>query len=93
MRYTVGTMASINISLPEALLKFLKEQVKQQGFSTVSEYIRALLRENQKGKTMQEKLDALLIEGLESGEPIRVDEEFWKKFERKTEAHRSSKKS
>jgi len=86
-------MASINISLPEALLTFLKEQVKQQGFSTVSEYIRALLRENQKGKALQEKLDALLIEGLESGEPIRVDEEFWKKFERKTEAHRSSKKS
>ncbi|HLC76251.1 MAG TPA: type II toxin-antitoxin system ParD family antitoxin [Candidatus Peribacterales bacterium] len=70
-------MASINISLPEALLKFLKEQVKQHGYSTVSEYIRALLRENQKGKAMQEKLDALLLEGLESGPPTPMTVKDW----------------
>ena len=70
-------MASINISLPEALLTFLKEQVKKQGYSTVSEYIRALLRENQKGKALQEKLDALLLEGLESGPSTPMTEKDW----------------
>lgn len=85
-------MASINISLPETLLKFLKEQVKHRGYSTVSEYIRTLIREHQKRQTTQERLDALLLEGLESGPPIPVDEEFWKNMHRKLDEYTASRK-
>lgn len=84
-------MASINISLPDSLRKFLDEQVKKCGYSTASEYVRDLLRAASQRKA-NEHLDQLLLEGLESGEGRIVDDEFWSEFRRKTEAHRSSKK-
>lgn len=84
-------MASINISLPESLLAFLKEQVKKYGYSTASEYMRDLLRAARERKA-NERLDQLLLEGLESGEGRVVDDEFWNEFRRKTAAQRSSKK-
>ena len=86
-----GYMASINISLPESLLAFLKDQVKKRGYSTASEYMRDLLRAAAERKASAH-LEKLLLEGLESGEGRIVDDAFWKEFQRKTEAHRSSKK-
>lgn len=84
-------MASINISLPDSLLAFLKEQVKKCGYSTASEYLRDLLRAARERKA-NEHLDRLLLEGLESGEGRVVDDAFWKEFHRKTKDFRSSKK-
>ena len=68
-------MTSMNVSLPEDLKKFAEEQT-EHGYSTPSEYIRELIREDQKRKA-QEKLDALLLEGLASGNPIPADAKFW----------------
>ena len=55
---------------------FIDEQIAQGGYSTASEYIRALIRQAQK-QAAQEKLDSLLLEGLESGESIEVTDEWW----------------
>jgi antitoxin ParD1/3/4 len=68
-------MTSMNVSLPEELKQFAEEQA-QHRYSTPSEYIRELIREDQKRKA-KEKLDALLLEGLASGESIRADAKFW----------------
>lgn len=70
-------MASINISLPDSLLAFLKEQVKKYGYSTASEYVRDLLRAARERKT-NERLDQLLLEGLESGPATEMTAEDWK---------------
>src|SRR5438093_11013956 len=40
-------MTKLNISLPETMKDFVEEQAAQRGYSTVSEYIRALIREAQ----------------------------------------------
>ena len=53
-------------------------QVKEGGYSTPSEYVRALLREDQKRRA-EEKLEAFLLEGLNSGKPIDVTPEYWEK--------------
>lgn len=74
-------MSSLNISLPQSLKDYVEEQVKQSGYSTPSEYVRELLRDDQKRRA-EEKLEALLLEGLNSGEPIEVDENFWKDLRR-----------
>ena len=55
-------MTSLNISLPQALKEYLENQVRDGSYSTSSEYIRALLREDQKRRT-QGKLEAALLEG------------------------------
>ena len=68
-------MTSLNISLPEALKEYVERQVAQGGYSTPSEYLRELLRQDQKRRA-EERLEALLIEGLESGTPIEVTAEY-----------------
>jgi antitoxin ParD1/3/4 len=72
------SMTSLNISLPSSLKEFVENQVQESGFSTPSEYIRSLLRDDQKRRA-EEKLEALLLEGLNSGEPIEITPEYWEK--------------
>jgi antitoxin ParD1/3/4 len=80
----------MNISLPEELKEFAEEQTKH-GFSTPSEYVRELIREDRKRKA-KEKLEALLLEGLNSGDPIRVDAEFWTDLRQEAVARLASRK-
>ncbi len=68
-------MTSMNVSLPEELKKYVEAQTKN-GYSTPSEYVRELIREDQKRRA-KDKLDALLLEGLNSGDSIPADAEFW----------------
>ena len=59
-------METMNISLPENLKGFVDSRVKAGGYSSVSEYVRDLVREDQKRHT-QENLEALLLEATRSG--------------------------
>ncbi len=69
-------MTTINISLPEQMRLFVEEQVATGGYSTTSEYIRYLIRQDNERKN-KEQLDSLLLQGLASGEPIEVTEQWW----------------
>ena len=68
-------MTSMNVSLPEDLKEYAEAQTKY-GYSTPSEYVRELIRQDQKRRA-QEKLNTLLLEGLNSGDPLPVDAKFW----------------
>ena len=59
-------VSSINFSVPDDLREFVDERVARAGFSTPSEYMRYLIREDRKRAT-QERLEELLLEGLDSG--------------------------
>ena len=83
-------LTSMNVSLPESLRAFAEDRARQ-GFSSASEYIRELIRRDQR-EAAKEKLEALLIEGLESGEPIVVTEDYWeKKRQELSRRHRKKK--
>jgi antitoxin ParD1/3/4 len=69
-------MTTLNISLPDSMRTFIEQQVSQSGYSTASEYIRQLVRADQK-RAAQERLEALLLEGIESGPPIEATPEYW----------------
>ena len=58
-------MTSMNISLPEPLKLFVEEQVSKGGYSTISEYLRELIREAQR-RTDRQELEAKLLAGLQS---------------------------
>ena len=62
-------MTTMNISLPENLKGFVDSQVQIGGYSTSSEYIRELIREDQK-KKLEQRLSLLPLEGMQSGEPV-----------------------
>ena len=72
-------METMNISLPNSLKQFVQEQVAGGGYGNVSEFIRELIREAQRQKA-RNKLEQLLLEGLESGDPIPATPEFWEKM-------------
>jgi antitoxin ParD1/3/4 len=75
-------MDTMNIALPETMKQFVQEQVTEGGYSSVSEYVRDLIRNAQKRKT-EERIDALLLEGLDSGAPIPITPEYWEEKKRK----------
>ncbi len=65
---------SMNISLPEELKKFVRERVKEEAFSNPSDYVRALIRRDQKRRAKR-RLEALLLKGLDAGPAEPLTEE------------------
>ncbi len=61
-----GRMATMNISLPEALRRFVESRATQR-YGSVSEYIRDLVREDER-RALAEKADAASVHGLENGQ-------------------------
>jgi antitoxin ParD1/3/4 len=66
-------MASLNISMPDELRDFVARRTKQTNHATPTEYIRSLVREDQK-RADQERLEKLLLEGLDSGKPLTIND-------------------
>ena len=73
---------TIHISLPESLKEYMDERVNEEHYSTLSDYIRALVREDQK-RYAEERLEKLLLEGLESGRGAALGSKEWKQFKKK----------
>ena len=69
-------MTTVNISVPDSMKTFIDEQVAKGGYSTTSEYIRQLLRQEAE-RVAQARLETLLLEGLDSGEPIEINDDWW----------------
>lgn len=69
-------MTTLTISLPDSLKEFIELEVESKGYGNVSEYVRGLLREAQ-AKQADARLEALLIEGLTSGEDLPLTADFW----------------
>jgi len=80
-------MQSMNISLPDPLKQFVDGQIAQGRYSSVSEYVRELIRADEKRKA-EEQLEAKLLEGLNSPESEltpadwrTIRKEAWAKLE------------
>lgn len=84
------SMTSMNISLPEQLKEYVEERTRS-GYSTPSEYVRELIREDQKRRA-RERLDCLLLEGLNSGDPVPANAEFWTELKREAAAKLEARK-
>jgi antitoxin ParD1/3/4 len=83
---------TINISLPASLSKFVRRRMTQKGFENTSEFFRQLLREEQR-RAEDEQLEALLLKGITSGEPIEVNDEWWAERHRRLAARTKKRKS
>lgn len=86
------SMASLNISLPQSLKDYVEGQVQASGYSTPSEYVRELLRDDQRRRAEQ-RLETLLLEGLDSGDPIEITPEYWENKRRQLSERRARKTS
>lgn len=66
-------MATMNISLPEALKEFVDRQVSSAGYGTASEYVRELIRHDQE----RTRLRDLLLQGAQAPVVGTVEEEYF----------------
>jgi putative addiction module CopG family antidote len=59
-------MSTLEITLSDASIEFIRAQAAQRGYGDASEYIQELVRADQDRKTWDE-LEALALEGVRSG--------------------------
>ena len=83
-------MATVTISMPESLRQFLDHEVETKGYGNVSEYMRCLLRDA-RAKEADARLEALLLEGLVSGDPIPSTPEFWRELRSEVRKNRTAR--
>jgi antitoxin ParD1/3/4 len=69
-------MQTMNISLPDPMKLYVEEQVTAGDYSSASEYVRELVRADQK-RNARERLERTLLESLLEGEPEEATPEFW----------------
>ncbi len=60
----MATTTTMNVSLPDTMKSFVEERLASDGYGTISEYIRELIRADQKRRE-EEKLETLLLQRLQ----------------------------
>ena len=67
---------TMNISLSTGLREFVKKRVNNDDYSNVSSYIRELIMQDKK-RYAQERLESLILEGIQSGPATPMTENDW----------------
>ena len=70
-------MTQLQISLSDEAARIVEREVKARGLPGPSEFIQSLVL--QKHGTIRTEIDALILEGLDSGPAFPVDEEWWRR--------------
>ncbi|MEJ7812493.1 MAG: type II toxin-antitoxin system ParD family antitoxin [Gemmatimonadaceae bacterium] len=73
-------MTTMNISLPDEMKRFVDEQVSGGGYSSASEYVRELVRAEQK-RQATERLELELLVALRTPQEA-VTPEYWDELRR-----------
>ena len=74
-------MQTMNISLPDQMKEYVDEHVRAGRYSSVSEFVRNLIRADQKRKA-EEQLESLLLASMKSGEASNMSRQDWEAIRR-----------
>lgn len=80
--FIIMQSTTMNVSLPEQMKNFVEERLESGGYGSVSEYVRELIREDQKRRE-EEKLEKLLLSRLQSEDQEFSIEEVRKELARR----------
>jgi antitoxin ParD1/3/4 len=69
-------METMNIAVPDGLKAFVQTRVAEGGYSSVSEYVRELIRADQKQQAWA-VVEAEVLKGLSSGPAVAMTAEDW----------------
>ena len=78
-------MQTMNISLPDPMKEYVEERVSAGAYSSASEYVRELVRADQK-RHAKEQLEQILLKALNSGDPFEVTPGMLEDIKRKLRA-------
>lgn len=70
-------MTQLHISLTEEAAAIIQREVKARGLAGPSEFIQALVL--QQDSTSKAAIDALILEGLDSGPAFPADDNWWER--------------
>lgn len=59
--------STLNISLPESQRLFVEEKIKNEGYGTISEYVRELIRAEQRKEELKEMQREILRQEIQKG--------------------------
>jgi len=82
---------TMNVALPRNLKEYVQDQVARGGYSSVSEYLRELIRADQKAKA-KEALESEILKGLNSGKATPFTANEWREIKEEVVKRHSSKK-
>ena len=75
------------VTLSQDIQMVVDAEVQEQGYSDAGEYLAHLVRQDQKRRA-KEQLEALVLEGIDSGDPIEMTAEVWRNL--RLELHRQA---
>lgn len=84
-------MQTMNISLPDPMKQFVEEQVSAGAYSSASEYVRELVRADQK-RHAKEQMEQILLNAINSGDCIEVTPEMLEDVKQKLRARAGQRK-
>lgn len=70
-------MATMNVSLPDAMKQWVEDQVQTGRYGNSSDYVRDLVRKDQERAEAREEFERLIEEGFASGESGMTLEEIF----------------
>ena len=70
-------MNTMNIAIPKQLKSFVQSEVRRRGYSSVSEYVRDLIRGDQERQAIA-VLESEILKGLNSGPATPMTADDWK---------------
>jgi putative addiction module CopG family antidote len=68
--------SDVTISLPDELDEFVSRRVREEAYADAGEYLRALIRADRR-RAVEEKIERLVEEALESGPPETMTDADW----------------
>jgi antitoxin ParD1/3/4 len=68
--------SALTVSLPEDLDQFVSRRVREEAYADAGEYLRALIRADRR-RAVEEKVERLVEEALESGPPEPMTDADW----------------
>ena len=75
---------TLTLSLPTAIKQYLEEQVHTGVYASVGEYVRQLVRADQK-RQAKEELEQSLLDAIQSGDELAITEESIEQLRRMRE--------
>lgn len=89
--YHHTSMTTLNISLPDPLKQYIEKRTAKGGYSSSSEYVRGLIRED-KDRRAKEELENKLLEGLASGPSTEMTRADWDDLRRQIKSGQTQRK-
>ena len=82
---------TLNVSLPEPLKEYVQERVSEGIYSNPSDYVRSLIRDDMR-QSANRRLETLVLEGINSGDPVALDGAEWESIEQEVQKRLAAKR-